>query len=77
MGGRSKGWREQGRKEWKEEKGIPRLSMETTPTTNKTQAISASHSPTSSCMCTSTSNSTLLSEHFSDFVSNDEHSYSK
>ena len=45
--------------------------METTPATDKTQPISASHSPSSSR--TSTSGSTLYSEHFSAFVSDDEH----
>ena len=49
----------------------PELSMETTPATDKTQPISASHSPSSSH--TSTSSSTLLSERFSAFVSDDKH----
>jgi len=44
--------------------------METTPATDKTQPISASHSPSSSRMRTSTS--TLLSERFSSFVSDDK-----
>ena len=44
--------------------------METTSARDKTQPISASHSPSSSHMCTSTS--TLLSECFSAFVSDDE-----
>ena len=46
------------------------LSMETTSTMDKTQPISASHSQRSSRRRTSTS--TLLSECFSAFVSNDK-----
>ena len=44
--------------------------METMPATDKTQPISASHSPSSSR--THTSTSTLLSERFSAFFSDDE-----
>ena len=47
----------------------PGLSMETTPATDKTQPISASHCPSSSRTRTS---STLPSERFSAFVSDDE-----
>ena len=46
------------------------LSIETTPATDKTQPISASHSPSSSR--TRTFTSILLSERFSAFVSDDE-----
>jgi len=47
----------------------PGLSTETTPATDKTLPISASHSPCSSC---TTSSSTLLSERFSNSFSDDE-----
>ena len=49
----------------------PGLSMETTPATDKTQPISASHSLSSSH--TSTSSSALLSDRFSAFFSDDEY----